>query len=808
MEDMLGTGAFGWPGIEPRWTHSNKSGVGTAYSSSSQIWFTLWNGIVTEVYHPTIDRPQLRDLQFLISDGKTFMHEEKRDMTISTKRLAAHTLGYRCVNADTKGRYTVTKDIICAPHSACLLIHTTLRTRDAALSKRLKMYVLCAPHLEMSGYRNSGYVAAPNGLKILMAKKEGRWLALGATVPFSKVSCGYVGVSDGWTDLKKNFRMDWEFAHADDGNIALTGELDLAKTHTFTLGLAFGNSEHRAVSNLLQALGIPFHQHLEKYHHQWEMASSHLKPLGAYSCDGGNLYCSSFGLLHAHEDKSFAGALIASLAIPWGEAKTDADQGGYHLVWTRDMVNSATALLATGDTETPLRALIYLAVAQGKEGGFAQNFWVNGEPYMRGIQLDEAAFPMILAWRLHCADALAGFDPINLVRKGASFLIRHGPVTGQDRWEEAPGYSPSTLASNIAALICAAVLLRAHGDRECASFIEDYADYLEEHLEAWTVTTIGTLVPDRPIHYMRLLPEEIGQGCPAEGKDHRIIHIANLKPHQRSNFKASEVVDGGFLELVRYGIRDANDPTIRESVAVIDAILKVQTPSGPTWHRYNHDGYGQQDNGDGFTSHGKGRVWPLLTGERGHYELAAGRSTKPYLRAMEKLASDTGLLPEQSWDEEDAPDIYMYKGRPTGSAMPLMWAHAEYVKLLRSTADNAVFDRIPEVADRYIARSARIKQMEVWKPTRKVRQMRPGEMLRIQADAQFVLHWSADRSVTTTQAVSRSNSLSIEYVDLDTIDPVPGVVIQFTFFWVEKKQWEGQDYVVTVVDDENRPAAA
>jgi glucoamylase len=798
MQDTSGKGAFGWPGIEPRWTHSNKSGIGTAYSSSSQIWFTLWNGIVTEVYHPTIDRPQIRDLQYLISDGKTFMHEEKRDMTIQTKRLSAHVLGYRCVNADSKGRYSVTKDIICAPHSPCLLIHTTFRPRDAAMAKKLKMYALCAPHLEMSGYRNNGYVALANGLRILMAKKEGRWLAMGATVPFSKLSCGYVGMSDGWTDLKKDFKMDWEFTHADDGNVALMGELDLSKTRTFTLGVAFGNSEHRAVVNLLQALSIPFAQHLEKYTHQWESASTHMKHLEKYSSDRGNLYCSSFGLLHAHEDKSFAGALIASLAIPWGEEKTDADQGGYHLVWTRDMVNSATALLATGDTATSLRALIYLAVSQAPDGGFAQNFWVNGKPYMKGVQLDEAAFPLILAWRLHCAGALEGFDPINLIRRGASYLIRNGPVTGQERWEEASGYSPSTLASNIAALVCAAVLVRAHGDRECARFIEDYADYLEAHLEDWTVTTIGTLVPGQPVHYMRLFPEEIGQGCPAEDKDLRIATIANLKPHQQCKFPAHQIVDAGFLELVRYGVRAADDPIIKASLIVVDKILKVNTPSGPTWHRYNHDGYGQQDNGVGFTSHGTGRVWPLLTGERGHYELAAGRSTKPYLRAMEKLASDTGLLPEQSWDQADQQDIYMYKGRPTGSAMPLMWAHAEYVKLLRSSADGQVFDRIPEVADRYIARKSRTKRLEVWKPIRKVRQMREGETLRVHGSAPFILQWSAEGGSTTSQSTSRRNSLDIDYLDLDEVKTLAGTIIQFTFFWTDKQQWEGQDYVVTV----------
>jgi glucoamylase len=212
-----------------------------------------------------------------------------------------------------------------------------------------------------------------------MAQKGEKWMAMGATVPFSHLSCGYVGASDGWTDLHEDFKMDWEFERASDGNIALTGQLDLSETQEFTLGLAFGNSEHRAVANLLQSLGIPFDEHLAKYKKQWDETAAHLRPIESESFDKGNLYHSSYSLLLAHEDKSFAGALIASLAIPWGEAKGDKDQGGYHLVWTRDMVNSATALLAAGDTATPLRALIYLAVSQYADGGFPQNFWVNGD---------------------------------------------------------------------------------------------------------------------------------------------------------------------------------------------------------------------------------------------------------------------------------------------------------------------------------------------------------------------------------------------------------------------------------------------
>ena len=798
MQGALGEEAFGKPGIQPRWTHSDKAGVGTAYSASSHLWFTVWDGIVTEVYYPTVDRPQLRDLEYLVTDGETFFHEEKRDMTVKMERISDHALGYRWINADRDKRYTITKTIIADPHLPCLLQRTRIACKDKALLPKLKLFALCAPHLEIGGAGNNAYIAYANGQSILMAQKDERWMAVCATVPFSHVSCGYVGASDGWTDLHDDFKMDWEFARAGDGNVALTGQLDLGETQEFTLGLAFGNSEHRAVSNLLQSLATPFEHHLAKYQKQWDEAASHLKPLGKASFDHGNLYHSSYSLLLAHEDKSFAGALIASLAIPWGEAKGDNDVGGYHLVWTRDMIQSATALLAAGDAATPLRALIYLAVAQHPDGGFAQNFWVDGDAYWSGIQLDEVAFPIMLAWRLRREKALADFDPSHLIRSGAAYLIRNGPVTQQERWEEASGYSPSTLASNIAALICASLFLRESGDKEAAAFVEEYADYLEAHIEEWTLTSTGSLVEGTSTYYMRILPEQVGQEHPAEDKESRVLHIANLPPGGPSDFPARNIVDGGFLELVRYGIRSPDDPNIVATVKVIDKVLKTDTPAGPTWHRYNHDGYGQRQDGGPFTQYGVGRAWPLLSGERGTYELAAGRSTEIYLRAMEGLASKTGLLPEQCWDQPDRPEIFMWLGQPTGSAMPLMWAHSEYIKLLRSTADGQVYDLIPQVAERYLGKRRKRKQYEVWKPNRHVRFMRAGNILRVHGTAPFTLHWSSDNWKTVQDSRSSRSTLQIDYVDLLTVVTSPGTCIRFTFLWSDDNRWEGQNYSVTV----------
>jgi glucoamylase len=771
--------------------------VGTAYAASSRVWFTFWNGIITEVYYPTVDRPQIRDLQYLITDGESFFHEEKRHLESKLEHLSGPGLGYRCTNSDPDGRYAIVKEIIADPHLACVLQRTKL-TGDEAFLAKLRVYALCAPHLEVGGWGNSGSVARVAGRTVLLAERKGTWLALAATVSFSRVSCGYVGRSDGWTDLAGNFQMDWEFDHAPDGNIALTGELDLTETPEFTLGLAFGKSQHNAISTLFQALSTPFEEHTKRFAEQWARSSVGLLPLEKVSGDEGNLYRTSFNLLRAHEDKSYPGAFIASLSIPWGEAVGDEDQGGYHLVWTRDMVNSAHAMLAAGDRVTPLRALIYLSVSQHENGGFAQNFWIDGVPYWRGIQLDEVAFPILLAWRLKGEDALQDFDSYAMVLRAAAYLVRHGPLTPQERWEEVSGYSPSTLASNIAALICAACFARERGDQATAQYLEEYADFLECHVESWTVTTEGTLVPGVPRHYLRILPERADNPCPLEDPNQGNITIANRPPGAQRVFPAKEIVDAGFLELVRHGIRKPHDPIIVDSLRVVDAVLKVETPFGPCWHRYNHDGYGQRDDGGPFVGWGRGRAWPLLTGERGHYELAAGHDTKPFIRAMETLASDTGLLPEQSWDTPDQPRVYMYCGRPTGSAMPLMWAHAEYIKLLRSARDGKVSDRIADVAKRYLGGRADRQLFEVWKPTRQVRRVQRGYVLRVQVPPSFRLHWSDDEWQTVKDTSSAPTTLGVEFVDIPILK-AQRAPIRFTFFWTASGRWEGRDYMVSVV---------
>jgi len=789
--------AFGHPGIAPRWTRSAKDAVGTAYAAASRVWFTMSRGVLNEVYYPTVDRPQIRDLQYLITDGRSFFHDERRHLECTSEYIDDRSLGVRVTSVDPEQRYRIEKEIITSPHQSCVLIRTRV-TALAGLLETLRLFALLAPHLDGSGWGNSGFVAVQNGREVLVAHKGTVWLALAATIPFLRCSCGFVGRSDGWTDLAENYQMDWEFDAAVDGNIALTGELDLARGHDFVLGLAFGDSLHNALTTLFQSLGFPFADQQKRFVEQWTRARRTIEPLAALSTDGGRLYHASHSLLLAHEDKTYQGATIASLSIPWGEAKGDEDLGGYHLVWTRDMVHSALGLLASGNTDLPLRALIYLACAQRPDGGFYQNFWIDGEPYRQGIQLDEVAFPILLAWRLREANALRDFDPYSLVVRAAGYLVREGPVTPQERWEENSGYSPSTLAVNIAALMCAAGFAADRGDPQTARFFEEYADFLECHVEAWTVTTAGALVPGISRHFIRIHPVAPGDPEPDEDPDHGLLQVRNRPPGEPFEFPAKDVVDAGFLELVRYGIRRFDDPLIEDSLRVVDAVLKVNTPLGPCWHRYNHDGYGQRENGGPWEGWGKGRAWPLLTGERGHYELAAGRDARSFITAIEGFASATGLLPEQVWDESDRPEYFMYLGRPTGSAMPLMWAHAEYIKLLRSARDGAVFDRIPSVAARYLGQGRRAcRPLEVWTFNRRVRTMRPGWTLRVQAQAPFRLHWSGNEWRTVQEAPSAGTAAGIDYVDL-SVPPDQEAPLRFTFFWTEPGRWEGQDFAVAM----------
>ncbi len=796
--------AFGSPGLEPRWTSSVKDAIGTAYAASSRIWFTCSHGILNELYYPTIDTPQIRDMEFLVTDGETFAHEEKRDLLTSFEYIHPEALGVRYINRDPDGRYTLTKEIICDPHHAVILQHVRLEGHHD-LVPRLKVYALLAPHLDRGGAGNTARVVDVAGHRMLLAWKNEWSLAMLASCGFSRASCGFVGASDGWRDVMDNYRMDWEFGSATNGNIAIFGEVNLGAAgvdgaREFMLAIGIGQGHHTALQKTVIPMATPYEEHRNRFIEQWHRVANP-EWLAVKACDGGKLMRTSHNVLLAHEDKTFSGAFVASASIPWGQAKSDDDLGGYHLVWTRDMVQTATALLACGRAETARRALVYLACTQQPNGGFAQNFWVDGRPYWSGIQLDEVAFPIILAWRLWKANALISINMFPFIERAAGFLIAHAPVTNQERWEENAGYSPSTLAVVISGLVCAAEFARAHDANEMACVYEDFADWIERHLEQWTVTNRGVLVPEIARHYMRIRPPEQGEAYCDEGPGTETIRIANRPPGTRSEFEAREIIDAGFLELVRYGVRRADDPLVVDSLKVVDAVLKHGLPEGPGWLRYNWDGYGQRPDGGPFLGWGQGRVWPLLTGERAHYELAAGHDISALIATYERYATSGQLMPEQVWDEPNRPGQGLKLGQPDGSAVPLVWAHAEYLKLLRSALDGKVFDRIEPVYARYSdpqGRRALCRDVEIYTLRRPIQRIDAGNKLRILDGGKFEVIWSVDNWKTTNTTAPRNIGSAGYAVDIPTSSAKTNAALSFTLHWTDPDRWLGYNESVTI----------
>ena len=789
--------ASGAPGLEPRWTSSDKDAVGTAYSASSRVWFTCSHGILNEIYHPTIDRAQVRDMEFLVTDGETFVHEEKRDLVSAFEYIDAEALGVRYVNRDPEGRYTLTKEIVSDPHYSVVLMRVRLEGHEGLLP-RLRVYALLAPHLDGGGAGNTARAVDIAGHKVLLAWKNQWSLAMAANCGFSRVSCGFVGASDGWRDLKDNFRMDWEFGSATGGNVAVMGELDLKCGAEFTLAIGLGEGLHTAAQTAMRALAMPFEAHRSRFIAQWERAANP-EWLAAKAQDGGKVMRVSHNVLLAHEDKTYAGAFVASASIPWGQVKSDDDMGGYHLVWTRDMVQTATALLACGHVATARRALVYLACTQEPDGGFAQNFWIDGTPYWSGEQLDEVAFPVLLAWRLWKADALGELDIFPFVERAAGYLVRHAPITHQERWEENAGYSPSTLAAVIAGLICAAEMARAHESAELGQFLEEFADWIEGHLEDWTVTNDGVLHPEIKRHYMRIRPPERGEAYACESCGTETIRLQNRPPGTRYEFEAREIVDAGFLELVRYGVRRADDALMVDSLKVVDAVLKCELPQGPGWRRYNWDGYGQRADGGPFQGWGQGRVWPLLTGERAHYELAARNEIGALIKTYEDFATCGQMLPEQVWDEPDLPQRRLRLGQPDGSATPLVWAHAEYLKLLRSAMDGKVFDRIDPVYERYCepeGRGKRRRGLEIYSQRRPIQKIAAGDTLRILDEKHFAAVWSDDGWKTTHTTPSRS--LGSAGFSADIAPGAQSGKLEWTMHWPDQERWLGYNVEVEI----------
>jgi glucoamylase len=398
--------------------------------------------------------------------------------------------------------------------------------------------------------------------------------------------------------------------------------------------------------------------------------------------------------LKAHEDKTYRGAMIASMSIPWGFAVKAGEPtvGGYHLIWARDLYEVATGLLAAGDRAAADRALNYLLTVQQKpEGDFPQNSWLDGKPYWTALQMDEVSYPLILAWQLGKTDADTWTKHL---RPEAEFVVAHGPATQQERWEEVAGYSPSTMAAEIAGLVCASDIARKNGAKEDADKYLRTADEWAGNLEKWLVTTTGHLGTDGGQgSYIRIN----GTKDPNDA--------AKLDVHNGGGvWDKRDVVDAGFLELVRLGIRPANDPIIQHSLQVIDSTIRIETPNGPGFRRYNHDGYGETYYGGPWLAEGIGRLWPIFTGERGEYEIALGHDATLYLDSMQRFANAGGMIPEQVWDQADPTPARFVFGAGTGSATPLAWSMAQFLRLAVCAEEKKIVETPSIVAEHFLGK--------------------------------------------------------------------------------------------------------
>jgi glucoamylase len=802
-----GQDAPGRPGIPPRWTSSAKSGVGAALNPSSRVWFTLSHGILNEVYYPRLDQACTRDLGFIVTDGSGFFSEEKRDTRSTVEYLSAGVPAYRLVNECVQGHYRIEKEIFADPTRDVLLQKIKFTPLQGKLSD-YHLYALLAPHLGNHGGGNTAWVGAYKGRSMLFAQADGIGLALACSVPWLRASAGFVGVSDGWQDLSRHKQLTWSYEIAEDGNVALTGEIDLARCDgSFVLALGFGLSPSEAALRTVSSLQDDMEAAKSQYIREWQTWQSGLKSVDPDDKGADSPFRTSAMVLRTHEEKRFPGGGIASLSIPWGTSKGDDDLGGYHLVWPRDLVEAAGGFLAAGAADDALRILFYLQSTQEEDGHWPQNMWLDGRPYWVGIQMDETAFPILLVELARREGALTADQSRRLwpmVRSAAGYLVRNGPVTEQDRWEEDPGYSPFTLAVEIAALLVAAGVADQAGEEQIATFVRETADTWNANIERWTYVAGSELARQLGVegYYARIAPvDQADAASPNLG----FVPIKN-RPAGEDCVAAADIVSPDALALVRFGLRRADDPRIVDTVKAIDALLKEETPSGPAWRRYDGDGYGEHEDGSPFDGTGIGRLWPLLTGERAHYELAAGRSedAAALLQALASFAGDGGLLPEQVWSADDIPDKELYCGRPSGSAMPLVWAHAEYLKLVRSLHDGRVYDTPQQCIDRYGNGDSGAGDNDncftTWRFNHQRHSMPAGSTLRLELLAPAVVRWSDDQWRTDHDTETRDTGLGVHVADLATDQAATGTNVLFTIHWTQPDHWEGTDYAVSVAD--------
>ena len=682
QQQQGGALAPGAPGRDAAWPSAGKTAVGTSNTAESKVWFTLRGGVMDEVYYPTVDVANTQTLQFVVvsADGRT-VETEADDATHRVELLDPQSLSFRQVNTAKSGAWTITKTYTTDPARSTVLLDVAFKGRGNE-----RLYVYFDPSLANSGMHDSAW--SQDGA--LVAADADKSSALLSSTGLDNLTSGYLGTSDGLTQLRRDARDAEPYARAADGNVVQVARVK--PDAAFTLALGFGRGPDEAINNARQSLRKGFAAARAEYEAGWH---EYVRALRRVAPKYQRQFDMAAMILKAHEDKTYRGAMIASLSTPWGGGASANEPvvGGYHLVWSRDLYQVATAFLALGDKASAERALDYLfRVQQKADGSFPQNSWLDGRPFWGSLQLDEVAYPLILAHTLGRADRETWTKH---VKPAADFVVARGPHTPQERWEEESGHSPSTVAAEIAGLVCAAEIARRNGDEPAASIYLAAADEWARNAEAWMATSTGKHGDGN--YYLRVTENT----DPDDGEPRELNNGAGT-------FDEREVVDAGFLELVRLGIKPANDPLVAKSLRVVDRVIRVETPNGPGFYRYNRDGYGEMDDGRPWNFDGKytgrGRLWALLSGERGQYELARGQlvAARARLDHMAGFANEGLMIPEQVWDSPRSPRPEFKFGEGAGSATPLAWSMAQFIRLAVNLEAGRNLDTPEVVAARYV----------------------------------------------------------------------------------------------------------
>jgi len=738
------------PGKDAQWASAGKQAVGTSNTPESKIWFTLQGGMLTEVFYPQVDTANVNVLQFVVVNAKTKKVETERDDTNhQIKPLRNDSLSFQQINTAKSGEWKITKTYTTDSERNTILIKVFFDTSN----KDLSLYLFYDPSLNNSGRHDTAW----NDDEILLAQEKDIASAVVVSADFSmswyeksrptpQISNGFYQTEDGLVQLKQAGKITKPFSRAENGNVTqiievLTPKLQLKgkkiktgnDSQSFTVALGFGKTANEAKSAANESLRKTFENCLAEYEKGW---ADYVKTLPKVAPKYQAQFNMAAMVLKAFEDKTTRGGNVASLSVPWGGGNNGNETTtGYHLVWSRDLYQVATAFMALGDKASALRALDYLFKYQQREdGSFPQISWLDGRTVGDSIQMDEISYPLILAYQLGKTDKTT-FE--KNIKKSAEYIVKNGPFTKQERWEEESGYSPSTIAAEIAGLVCAAEIAKMNGDETSAKRWLETADNWQANIEKWTVTTTGKYGDGN--YYLRLSQN----GKPDSGEK---LELGN----GAGTFDEREIVDAGFLELVRFGIKSPDDPLIQKSLKVVDQILKVNTSNGEAWYRYNHDGYGDTYEGNRWnwdtTWRGNGHLWVLLTGERGQYELAlakrieeefqsimirqSGRSksfnkfrderykiidgyrnkANTRLDAMLAFSNDGLMIPEQVWDKPEIPKNFdlgfipptMKFGEGNGSATPLAWSMAQFIRLAINLKAGRNLETPDVVFNRYV----------------------------------------------------------------------------------------------------------